>query len=49
MRGKFATFEEAEHRARLRQVRALMKERGIQYCISMAPNRFIIMAATIPG
>ena len=38
MRGKFATFEEAEHRARLRQVRALMKERGIQYCIGMAPE-----------
>jgi Xaa-Pro dipeptidase len=38
MRGKFAAFTEAEHRSRLQRVRAMMKEAGIQYCISMAPE-----------
>jgi len=35
---KFAAFSEAEHRARLAQVRALMKEKGIHCAISMAPE-----------
>ena len=38
MRAKFAAFTEAEHRARLKKVRGLMRERGIQHCISMAPE-----------
>src|SRR5215510_7492500 len=37
-RAKFAAFTEAEHRARLNRVRELMRERDIQYCISMAPE-----------
>jgi Xaa-Pro aminopeptidase len=38
MRAKFAAFNQAEHSERLQKVRALMKERDIQYCISMAPE-----------
>jgi Xaa-Pro dipeptidase len=38
MRGNFASFTEAEHRRRLVQVRSLMKERGIEHCISVAPE-----------
>jgi Xaa-Pro aminopeptidase len=38
MRGRFASFTEAEHRARLAQARRLMKEQGIDHCISVAPE-----------
>lgn len=38
MRGTFAAFPEPEHRARLARLRALMKERGIDHCISVAPE-----------
>ncbi|WP_342641530.1 M24 family metallopeptidase [Rhodoligotrophos ferricapiens] len=38
MRGKFAAFSEEEHRARLQQARRLLKEQGIDHCISMAPE-----------
>uniref|UniRef100_UPI003592FF08 M24 family metallopeptidase n=1 Tax=Aestuariivirga sp. TaxID=2650926 RepID=UPI003592FF08 len=38
MRAKFAAFTEAEHRDRLAKVRALMKERDIGCCISVAPE-----------
>ncbi|WP_181182092.1 MULTISPECIES: Xaa-Pro peptidase family protein [unclassified Mesorhizobium] len=38
MRAKFAAFTQAEHRTRLQRVRALMKARGIDYAISMAPE-----------
>ena len=38
MRGKFAAFPEHEHRARLARLRTLMKERGIDHCISVAPE-----------
>lgn len=38
MRGKFASFSEQEHRARLAQARRLMKEQGIDHCISVAPE-----------
>nr|WP_292774041.1 Xaa-Pro peptidase family protein [Mesorhizobium sp.] len=38
MRGKFAAFPESEHRARLATLRGLMRERGIEHCISMAPE-----------
>jgi Xaa-Pro aminopeptidase len=38
MRGKFAAFTESEHRARLAALRGLMRERGIDHCVSMAPE-----------
>ena len=38
MRGKFAAFSEQEHRTRLARLRVLMKERGVEYCISVAPE-----------
>ena len=38
MRETYAAFSEEEHRARLARLRTLMRERGIQHCISMAPE-----------
>jgi len=38
MLGKFASFSEQEHRARLAQARRLLKEQGIDHCISVAPE-----------
>src|SRR5687768_18390260 len=38
MRSKFASFTETEHRARLAQARRLLKEHGIDHCISIAPE-----------
>ncbi|UVK43993.1 Xaa-Pro peptidase family protein [Mesorhizobium sp. AR07] len=38
MQGKFASFSEQEHRARLAQARGLLKEQGIDHCISVAPE-----------
>ncbi|MGF7162114.1 Xaa-Pro aminopeptidase [Rhodoligotrophos appendicifer] len=38
MRAKFASFTEQEHRARLAEARRLLKEQGIDHCISMAPE-----------
>ena len=38
MRSKFASFTEIEHRARLAEARRLLKEQGIEHCISVAPE-----------
>lgn len=38
MRGKFASFSEQEHKARLAKARHLLREQGISHCISMAPE-----------
>jgi len=38
MRGTYAAFSEDEHRARLERVRSLMRHRGIEHCISVAPE-----------
>lgn len=38
MRARFATFTEAEHRARLAEARRLMRAQGIEHCISVAPE-----------
>lgn len=38
MRGKFASFAEDEHRARLAKARSLLREQGIDHCISVAPE-----------
>ena len=38
MRSKFASFTETEHRARLAEARRLLKEQGIDHCISVAPE-----------
>lgn len=35
---KFAYFTEREHRQRLAAARRLMKEQGIEYCVSVAPE-----------
>jgi Xaa-Pro aminopeptidase len=38
MRGTYAAFPEDEHRSRLARLRTLMRERGIEHCISVAPE-----------
>jgi Xaa-Pro aminopeptidase len=38
MKGQFATFSEQEHRGRLAKARDLLKQQGIDHCISMAPE-----------
>lgn len=38
MGARFASFTEEEHRARLAQARRLMREQGIDHCISVAPE-----------
>jgi Xaa-Pro dipeptidase len=38
MRGRFRSFSEQEHRARLAQARQLLKEQGIDHCVSVAPE-----------
>ncbi|HKP26238.1 MAG TPA: M24 family metallopeptidase, partial [Dongiaceae bacterium] len=38
MRGTYAAFSEGEHRTRLERLRTLMRHRGIEHCISVAPE-----------
>src|SRR5438309_1951108 len=38
MGAEFASFGEQEHRDRLARARQLLRERGIDYCISVAPE-----------
>lgn len=38
MQARYASFDQSEHRARLAEVRRLLREAGFTHCISMAPE-----------